>query len=66
MEPGGHYEWKDYNGGYYPFVPRPFKELYIAVGYSPDRDTALVKIEGITFHPERIITDRKGNPCFCN
>lgn len=64
--PGGYYEWNDYNGGHYPFVPRPFKKLYMAVGYSPDRDTALVKIEGITFHPERIITDRKGNPCFCN
>lgn len=64
-EPGRFYDWNDYNGGHYPFRPRPFKYLYMAVGYEKDRDTAKVEITGITFHPENILHDRAGKPCFC-
>lgn len=64
-EPGKLYEWNDYNGGNYPFLPRPFKRLYMAVGYDKDRDTGLVEVTGITFRPENILNDRDGNPRFC-
>lgn len=64
-ESGKVYDWNDYNGGRYPFMPRPFKRLYMAVGYATDRDTAIVEIENITFHPEQILNDKEGNPCFC-
>jgi hypothetical protein len=63
--PGMIYDWNDYNGGRYPFLPRPFKRLYMAVGYASDRDTAIVEIKAISFHPERIMKDKNGNPCFC-
>ena len=43
--PGIIYDWNDYNGGRYPFLPRPFKRLYMAVGYASDRDTAIVEIK---------------------
>lgn len=64
-EPGKVYDWRDYNGGKYPFLPKPFKYLYMAVGYAKDRDTAKVEITDITFHPEQIMADRDGNPCYC-
>lgn len=64
-EPGKDYEWNDYNGGRFPFLPRPFKKLYMAVGYDKDRDTATVEIIGFTFRPEKILCDRDGNPCNC-
>ncbi len=64
-EPDKEYYWDDYNGGKYPFLPRPFKYMYMAVGYETDRDTATVEITGITFHPERIKYDGNRNPCFC-
>lgn len=64
-EPGKVYYWDDYNRGQYPFLPRPFKKLYMAVGYEKDRDTAIVEIDGITFHPEKLRYDRNGTPSYC-
>jgi hypothetical protein len=34
----------DYNNGNFPFVPKPYKYLYIAVGYAKERDDALVEV----------------------
>lgn len=45
----------DYNGGNFPFLPKPFKYLNLAVGYAKERDTALVEVTGITFEPGRIL-----------
>lgn len=54
----------DYNNGYFPFMPKPYKYLYIAVGYAKERDTATVEVTDITFEPaERI---RGGLYCFWN
>jgi hypothetical protein len=64
-EPDKRYWWDDYNGGRYPFLPKPYKYLYLAVGYAKERDTALVEVTGYHFNPERIRYDRDGNPCFC-
>lgn len=64
-DPSKIYDWRDYNGGNYPFLPRPFKKLYMAVGYASDRDTATVEITGITFRPEQIMNGRDGKPAYC-
>lgn len=64
-KPGKVYDWNDYNGGKYPFLPKPFKYLYLAVGYAKERDTAKVEITDITFHPENILADKDGKPCYC-
>lgn len=48
----------DYNGGNFPFLPKPFKYLSLAVGYAKERDTALVEVTGISFKTGRIL----GNP----
>lgn len=63
--PNTRYFIDDYNGGKFPFLPRPYKYLYLAVGYSKQRDTAIVAIDSISFHPERIRCDSSGNPLFC-
>lgn len=49
-------EWyiDDYNNGYFPFVHKPYKYLYLAVGYAKERDTALVSIDGYRFIPNMI------------
>lgn len=52
----------DYNGGRFPFLPKPYKYLYLAVGYAKDRDTALVEVADITFEPHMIRYDREGKP----
>lgn len=64
-DPTKRYFYNDYNGGRYPFLPKPYKKMYLAVGYAKDRDTATVAITGITFHPEQVLKDRDGLPCFC-
>ena len=38
-----------YNGGVYPYLPRPYEYLNLVVGYNKDRDTMLVKVVDITF-----------------
>ena len=45
----------DYNNGNFPFLPKPFKYLNLAVGYAKERDTALVEVTDITFEPGRIL-----------
>lgn len=44
----------DYNNGNFPFLPKEYKYLYLAVGYSKNRDTAIVEITGFSFKPEMI------------
>ncbi len=41
----------DYNNGFYPFLPKPYKYLKIAVGYEKERDWAIVEVVGISFQP---------------
>ena len=53
-DPSLDYEIDDFNGGKFPFVPRQYKYLNLAVGYSKNRDTAIVEIEKITFSPSMI------------
>ncbi len=48
----------DYNGGYFPFLPRQYKYLYLAVGYNKERDTALIEIDSISFLPSRVFNDK--------
>lgn len=52
----------DFNGGKFPFLPKPYKYLYLAVGYAKERDTALVEVTGYSFEPKMIRKDRNGNP----
>lgn len=49
-------EWyiDDYNNGNFPFVPKPYKYLSLAVGYAKERDTAIVEIDGFRFIPNMI------------
>lgn len=44
----------DYNDGNFPFLPKQFKYLNIAVGYAKERDTAIVEVDSITFEPAKI------------
>lgn len=51
---GKEYYIDDYNNGNFPFVPKPYKYLYLAVGYAKERDTALVEVTGYRFIPDMI------------
>jgi len=51
------------NGGF-PFLPKRYKYLSLAVGYAKERDTAIVEVTDFSFHPERIRTDANGEPVF--
>ena len=44
----------DYNNGNFPFLPKEYKYLYLAVGYAKERDTALVEVTGFSFQPHMI------------
>ena len=48
----------DYNDGRFPFLPKPYKYLSLAVGYAKERDTALVEVTHITHKPAKLL----GNP----
>lgn len=52
-------EWyiDDYNNGNFPFVPKPYKYLSLAVGYAKERDTAIVEVDGYRFIPNMIRAD---------
>ena len=65
VEEGRTYYLDEYNGGKFPFLPKPYKYLNLAVGYAKERDTALVEVVGISFEAERILHDRNGNPFSC-
>ena len=56
-QPDKEYFIDDYNNGNFPFVPKPYKYLYIAVGYAKERDTALVEVDGFRFIPNMIRAD---------
>lgn len=53
-EPGKEYFIDDYNKGNFPFIPKEYKYLALAVGYAKERDTALVEVTGFRFIPEMI------------
>lgn len=53
-EPNKEYFIDDYNNGHFPFLPKPYKFLYLAVGYAKERDTALVEVDGFRFIPNMI------------
>ena len=53
-EPELDYYLDDFNGGQFPFMPKKYKYLALAVGYSKNRDTALVKVNEISFSPQQI------------
>lgn len=55
----------DYNNGKFPFKPRPYKYLSLAVGYAKERDTALVEVVDFSFEPNMIRYDREGKPFSC-
>ena len=38
-----------YNDGVYPYIPKDYKFLRLAVGYAKDRDEAVVEVVDITF-----------------
>lgn len=40
-----------YNNGVYPFIPKEYKYLTLAVGYAKDRPTLTVEVKGISFEP---------------
>lgn len=44
----------DYYGGVFPFKPREYKYLGLAVGYAKERDTAIVEVTGVSFEPKMI------------
>lgn len=53
-------EWyiDDYNDGNFPFLPKPYKYLSLAVGYAKERDTAIVRVDGYRFIPNLIRVNR--------
>ena len=53
-ESGRQYYIDDYNGGHFPFLPKPYKYLSLAVGYNKERDTAIVEVTGYRFIPDLI------------
>lgn len=48
------YYLDDYNDGNFPFLPKQYKYLHLAVGYSKVRDEADVEVTGITFEPTNV------------
>lgn len=44
----------DYNNGQFPFMPKQYKYLALAVGYTKDRDTAIVEVTEYSFEPHVI------------
>ena len=48
-EPGKEYFIDDYNNGNFPFIPKKYKYLALAVGYAKERDTATVEVTGNDF-----------------
>ncbi|MDD3489200.1 MAG: hypothetical protein PHR62_04865 [Paludibacter sp.] len=53
-DPKKEYFVDDYNNGNFPFMPKEYKYLYLAVGYAKERDTALVEVSGYSFQPNMI------------
>ncbi len=53
-DPNKEYFVDDYNNGNFPFMPKEYKYLYLAVGYAKERDTATVEVKGFSFEPDKI------------
>lgn len=53
-EVGKDYFLDDYNNGQFPFMPKQYKYLALAVGYTKDRDTAIVEVTEYSFAPHVI------------
>lgn len=53
-ESGKEYFIDDYNNGNFPFMPKKYKYLALAVGYAKERDTAIVEVTGYSFEPHLI------------
>lgn len=53
-EPDKEYFIDDYNNGKFPFMPKKYKYLALAVGYAKERDTAIVEVTGYSFEPHMI------------
>lgn len=53
-EQGKEYFVDDYNDGRFPFLPKQYKYLSLAVGYAKERDTAIVEVVGFSFEPHKI------------
>jgi len=53
-DPGKEYFIDDYNNGNFPFMPKRYKYLALAVGYAKERDTAIIEVIGYSFEPHMI------------
>ena len=53
-DPIKEYFIDDYNNGNFPFLPKQYKYLSLAVGYAKERDTAIVEVTGYSFQPHMI------------
>ena len=53
-EPDQEYFIDDYNSGNFPFMPKKYKYLELAVGYAKERDTAIVEVTGYSFEPHMV------------
>jgi len=53
-DPSKEYFIDDYNNGNFPFMPKEYEYLNLVVGYTKERDTAIVKVTGFSFKPEMI------------
>lgn len=62
--PERQYYIDDYIDGRFPFLPREYKYLSLAVGYAKERDTCLVEVTGYSFEPHMVRCDRDGVPRF--
>lgn len=58
-EEGKKYFLDTYNNDRFPFVPKDYKYLHLAVGYNTNRDEAIVEVTGVSFS----IIARKGEHC---
>ncbi len=56
-DPSKEYYIEDYNGGRFPFLPKPYKYIALAVGYNKERDTALVEVTGSRFLHDRVFNN---------
>lgn len=53
-DPDKEYFIDDYNNGNFPFLPKRYKYLSLAVGYAKERDTAIVEVTDYSFEPHLI------------
>ncbi len=56
-EPNKQYHIEDYNNDRFPFLPKTYKYLALAVGYNSERDTALVEVTGTRFLHGRVFNN---------